>query len=220
MKKSMDVFGEALYAYWKGDKKSKLYLTYENRDSHELKLWAYFRSYKQFTKLEKKLISLCTGKILDVGCGTGYHIPYLMKRGRTEGIDISEKAIQVAKEMGLNNCYVADIFRFSTKKKYDTITLLQNNLGMAETIPKTKKMLMILSNLLSKDGQILLMHRKTKEKYKIIIRHFEWKNKKSQKFRWIHHNARYLSNLCKELGLRADIIYKDRHYNLIRITRK
>ena len=156
---------------------------------------------------------------MDVGCATGYYMPALMKIGTVEGIDISEKAVKTAKEMGLKNCRVGKIFSFHANAKYDTITLLQNNLGMAENLPKSKRMLKILAGLLRKNGQILLIHRKTKEKYRINKIEIQWENKRAR-FMWIYHNARFLSDLCNEAGLNMEIVDKNRNYNLIRMTIK
>jgi len=226
VKNSMEFFGEALYAYWKGDRNSKFYLVYisgekiDELDKYELDLGIYFRNYDQLNNLEKKLISLSHGKILDVGCGTGYYIPELMKRGDTEGIDISEKVIKIAREMGLRNCKLGNIFEFKADKKYDTITLLQNNIGIAETLPKAKRLLKILSNLLSREGQILNILRKYfVNDYIIYERYFEWKNKRSSKFKWITFNVDFLSKLCSEINLKLEIIDENEDFYLIRMSK-
>jgi SAM-dependent methyltransferase len=214
----MELFGEALYAYLSGDK-SKLILI-ESGKEFNLPQRKYFRDYNQLTRLEKKIISLCRGNILDVGCATGYYFPALMKKGTVEGIDISGKAIEAAKETGLKNCKVKNIFKFHTAKKYDTITLFQNNLGMAGSLPKARRLLEILSGLLKKDGQILLVQRKLRQPYHINYFRFKWKGRISQKVRWIYINIAFLSRLCEERGLLLERIDRDRQHHLIRLTRK
>lgn len=157
-KQSMDVFGEALKGYYLGDK-SKFYLKEPSGKLSEHNLKRYFRKTNQFSKLERKLISLSYGDILDVGCGTGNYISLLAKRGKVLGFDISKNVIDVAKMSGCKNCIVADIFTFSEKKKFDTITFLENNLGIGGTINNTKKLLKKLSVLLKDNGQILAISR-------------------------------------------------------------
>lgn len=155
----MDIFGKALWDHYKGDKNEFYFIDLKGKKSpHDLK--RYFRSYKELSRLEKKLISLSYGNIFDVGCATGYYIPSLMKRGKVIGIDISERIIRIAKESGLKNCKVANIFHFKTKNKFDTITLLENNLGMGETLAGARRLLKILSSLLKKNGQILAMSKR------------------------------------------------------------
>ena len=129
MKQSMDFFGNALYEYYKGDR-SPFFIILPTGEKDYGDLSRYFRTYIHLSRLEKKLISLSKGKILDIGCATGYYIPALNKKGNVLGIDISRQAIKVAKENGLTNCKTADIFKFRTNKKFETITLLENNLGI------------------------------------------------------------------------------------------
>jgi len=70
MRKQMDFFGQALLAYSKGERKP-FYLS-DSGNTFEQPWDKYFREYRQFDNLEKKLISLARGNILDVGCGTEF----------------------------------------------------------------------------------------------------------------------------------------------------
>jgi 2-polyprenyl-3-methyl-5-hydroxy-6-metoxy-1,4-benzoquinol methylase len=162
-KQSMDLFGEALKAYYLGDK-SKFYLKEPSGKMSEHSLKRYFRKISQLSKLERKLISLSYGEILDVGCGTGNYMSLLAKRGKVLGFDISQNVIDAAKMSGCKNCIVADIFTFSENKKYDTITFLENNLGIGGTIDKTRKLLRKISILLKDNGQILAISRNLRNK--------------------------------------------------------
>ena len=221
MKKSMDVFGQALLDYSRGDK-DKFFFEDSNGNRYQHPLSKYFRDFKTFTKLEKKIISKTKGEILDLGCGTGNYIPYLNKKGKVLGIDISPNVIEVAKEKyGLRNVKVADIFKFKTSKKFDTIVLLENNLGMAGTLKKTKQLLKILANLLKKDGQILTnAWNVPKRTYYEGELSPVWKEKKGQKFKWISFNAKFLKGLCEEVGLNFEIVDRDRYHYLAKITKK
>ena len=216
----MDIFGKALYEYYSGDR-DKFYFTDLKGKKYPHDLKRYFRSYKQLSRLEKKLISLSYGDILDVGCATGYYIPNLMKQGKVLGIDISKKAIKVAKIKGIKNCKVADIFKFKTKNKFDTITLLENNLGMGESKAGAERLLKILSSLLKKNGQIIAISKKIEngDFFKAEIYPW-WKNKKGPKFKWISFNMNFLSRICDKAGLNLKILGKDKYNYLIRITKK
>jgi 2-polyprenyl-3-methyl-5-hydroxy-6-metoxy-1,4-benzoquinol methylase len=65
------------------------------------------------TKPSKEIVSLIPRlkaegvvEVLDVGCGTGRHSQYLAEQGfNVHGIDISEKAIQIAKA-NMNGCVI------------------------------------------------------------------------------------------------------------------
>jgi len=220
MKKAMDIFGEALSAFWKGDN-SKFYLLDQRDRKSPIDLGRYFRDYKQLSIVEKKLISLSYGDILDVGCATGYYIPFLMKRGKVVAIDISPIVIEIAKERGLNNCHVADISKFKSKRKFDTITLLENGLGMAGRANKVKSFLETLVNLLKKDGQILLISRRIENNdfFEVELRPF-WKGKIGENFKWVHLNVGFITKLCREVKLNLKIIDKDESNYLIKISRQ
>jgi len=220
MKKAMDIFGEAIYSFWKGDK-SKFYLLDQKNEKSLIDFGRYFRNYKQLSRIEKKLISLSYGNILDIGCATGYYVPFLMKNGKVVAIDISSKLIKIAQENGLRNCQVADIFKFKPKRKFDTITLLENGLGMAGKVNRVKDFLKTLVNLLEKDGQILLISRRIENKdfFEVELRPF-WKEKIGAKFKWVHLNISFITKLCREINLNLKIIDKDEFNYLSKITRQ
>ena len=215
------MFGQALLDYSRGDK-DKFFFEDSNGNRHKFPLRKYFRNFKKFTKLEKKIISKARGDILDLGCGTGNYIPYLMKKGKVLGIDISPKVITVAKEKyRLRNVKVADIFKFKTSKKFDTIVLLENNLGMAGTLKKIKQLLKILSRILKKNGQILTNARNLPKKtYCLNELSPIWKGKRGQKFKWISLNVKFLRKLCEEEGLDLEIVDRSRYHYLAKITKK
>jgi len=73
-------------------------------------------SYEKYIKDEKKAtiktlpvfekifsdLRIEGAKVLDVGCGTGLLLSLLVKKNKTFGTDISEKAVKIAKQKGLN----------------------------------------------------------------------------------------------------------------------
>jgi hypothetical protein len=73
MKKSMDLFGEALYDRFNGTHEPFLMDFYGNVAEHHLE--RYFRTVDQLSKIEKRIINECYGDILDVGCGTANYFP-------------------------------------------------------------------------------------------------------------------------------------------------
>jgi SAM-dependent methyltransferase len=218
MRKSMDLFGEALQAYKKGER-AKFCFIVNNKHLSEHDLSRYFRKSAKLSKIENKMVSLCFGKILDVGCGTANYFPKLMKRGDILGIDISPKIIAIAKKNGFN-CVSGDILKFESATKYDTITLFENNIGMAGSVSKTKLLLKRFMSLLSQDGQILLILRNAKDKnYALNKLQPVWKNKKGETFIWIIYNHKYLKKVCSYMGLNAEILMIEDNNYLIRIKR-
>ena len=95
-------------------------------------------------KKRKKLFSQATGKVLDVGCGYGNNIPYLIHATHITGVDFSPvmlaKARETARQSGIpvdlressaesldfpDNSFETVISSLSTCSFYDPITALQ-----------------------------------------------------------------------------------------------
>ena len=225
MRKKMDFFGKALYEYWKGDKTSRLFFIENRKKTFPIEVSRYFRSYEEFSDLEKKSISLARGDILDVGCATGYHVMALKMRGNVDAIDVSEHIIKIANEQGIENCFVADIFKYYPSKKYDTITLFENNIGLAGTISKTKKFIKILAKLLKEDGQILceIVRTRTVDTWCVLITPL-WNEKKGKSFKWLHFSPNFLSKICAKYDLKLEVLEEkeisSNIWCLIRISHK
>lgn len=218
-KESMDLFGEALLAYTNGDR-NIFYLKDEAGKKHTYDLGERFRPFSKLNKSEKKLISLAHGNILYVGCGTGNIVPALEKNGNVFGIDISPKVIEVANKMGYKNCLVADIFSFSPNRKFETIILFGNDLGIGGNIKKTEKLLNILKRILKDHGQILAIIRNyNKGDYKKMDLQPIWKNKSAPIFGWILFNANFLTKLCAKNKLKLKVISGSWKYKVLRITK-
>lgn len=219
MKTSLDIFGEALLEYSRGNRK-KFFFQMVSGEEYEHSLKRYFRTYRQLTKSERKLISLASGKILDVGCATGYYLPTLMKKGQTIGIEISPHAVQVAHERNIRNCLLADIFHFKTNIKFDTITLLENNIGMGGTPARTKILLNILSKLLKPNGQILALSKKVNNaRYRTTKLHPMWNGKTGTTLKWINLEINFLSDLCSKVGMKLTKIESNRYNHLLKIVK-
>jgi SAM-dependent methyltransferase len=217
-------FGVAIYEYTL-DKSLELELIKKDKTKFGIDLDYYFREYNQLSKLEKIAISFAEGDILDVGCATGYYIPALKKQGIVDAIDISDEVIKIANANGIKECHVADIIKYNPGKKYDTITLFENNIGLAGSYLKTKKMFRILKNLLKSNGQIIAIVRHTdyrrkyySSKYKIL-----WRGKINKGFRWFYFNINYLSEFCIKFNLKMEIIDEEedegRQMYLVRLLR-
>ena len=82
--------------------------------------------------------------VLDIGCGTGRFLGYLLekKRGvRVLGLDVAEEAINTARERGIN-CQVADVSSpdFELIESYDYIVIAE----VLEHIPNPETLLLKL----------------------------------------------------------------------------
>ncbi|KKN64316.1 hypothetical protein LCGC14_0492790 [marine sediment metagenome] len=207
MMKTFELFGKAILEYTKNPS-TKLILIKKDKTKFVLDLSFYFRQYLDFSNLEKKALSLAKGEILDVGCATGYYIPILKMNGNVDAIDISEQAIQIAKARGIEECHVADVFKYNPPKKYDTITLFENNIGLGGTFSKTQKLFKILTKFLKKNGKIIAIIRHTDYRKKYYSsKYFPlWKGKYGKKFRWLYFNINYLPKFCRKYQLKLEVL--------------
>ncbi len=68
--------------------------------------------------LERLLSEQKAGKILDLGCGTGFNYETLEKHGEVFNLDIDSRALKSCEEKGITNLYCAD----ATKTPFDDST--------------------------------------------------------------------------------------------------
>lgn len=113
-----------------------------------------FRSYEDMPKIEQVALERCSGKILDIGAGSGIHATYLKDQGHDVScIDISPLSISHLKEDGLD----ARVMNFFDLKdeKYDTLLMLMNGIGIAGTLSNLEHTLLKAKSLLNEGGKIL-----------------------------------------------------------------
>ncbi|GHV72687.1 methyltransferase [Spirochaetia bacterium] len=100
------------------------------------------------------------GRILDIGCGTGYPIAkYFSDNGFiVTGIDISEKLLQEAIDQHIKNAnfYLCDFFNYKPKEKYDGIIAFDSFFHFEKN--KQEKIYKIVSEWMEKGSYILFTH--------------------------------------------------------------
>jgi SAM-dependent methyltransferase len=152
--KKEDPIGQAIEDYLNGDLKAQIQVASDLSDDDIIPAKYLFRAYNEMPALEQKAIAACQGEVLDVGCGAGAHLKVLKENNCTaEGIDISPKAIHYLKQLGLN----ANLENFLDyrEKKYDTILMLMNGLGLAGDLQSLSGFLIHAKSLLKEGGKIL-----------------------------------------------------------------
>ena len=152
---ALEPFGQALLAYWRGDKSTTLIHEFKTGQKKSLPVSVFFRTHSEFFPTENALV-YCRGRILVVGAGTGVHALELEKRGyEVTAIDICRQAVQIMRERGIKEVRQQDFLKFEGKT-YDTILMLGRNIGMCETLKGIKGVLNRCEMLLRSNGQLLL----------------------------------------------------------------
>ena len=157
MKTQTDIFGKALQTYFENPEKQSLTTWTNLTDEDDVPLAYFFRLHDEMPALEKKALALASGKTLDVGCGSGSHSLYLQNQKGLDltALDISEGAIKVAKARGVKQTQCLSIWDFN-EKKFDTILLLMNGMGIGKTTAELPALLKHLKALLTPYGSILV----------------------------------------------------------------
>jgi len=221
-----DLFGSAMLDYQNGLNTEDLITATSISEEDILPISYLFRSYDEMPILEQKALDLCTGKVLDVGCGAGSHSLYLKQKGLTvKSIDISPKAIEVCKRRGLTNVACLDII--NEEEKFDTIILLMNGSGVFRSLSQTPYFLNHLKNLLTAFGQILIDssdisymyedHLDVNELshyYGELDYYITYKGA-SEVFPWMYLDYDNLNAIAKEVGLKCELVLQGEHYDFL-----
>ena len=93
----------------------------------------------QMAPLERTALQLATGRILDVGAGSGCHSLILQAAGKeVEAIDISPLSVEAMRKRGVKQVTQANLFNESFCGSYDTLLMLMNGsgiIGRLENLP-------------------------------------------------------------------------------------
>jgi ubiquinone/menaquinone biosynthesis C-methylase UbiE len=115
------------------------------------------KDYNQETRTLKRIISeykTSRGKtLLDVGCGTGRHLMYLVNDFDCTGLDLHEEMLTVAKKNVPKATFVqANMTNFSLTNKIDVILCMYSAIGLVRTYFNLEKTIKNFSDHLKNGG--------------------------------------------------------------------
>ena len=150
-----DPIGEAILDYAENRKPNDIIVSSELCENDVIPLEVLFRSLKEMPKLELQALELCRGEILDVGAGAGVHCLALQKKGlNVFAIESSQGATKHLKNINIPAENVP-FENFTPDRKFDTILMLMNGIGIAGTLGQLKATLLHAKSLLKPGGQLL-----------------------------------------------------------------
>ncbi|OEJ98972.1 methyltransferase [Flavivirga aquatica] len=229
-----DLFGKALLDYQNGNYTEDIITSTSISDDDVLPLPYLFRDFKDMPKLEQKALKLTKGSVLDVGCGSGVHSFYLQQKGfSVKAIDISNGAINVAKQRGVINAEIKDIL--DETQTFDTILLLMNGTGVFQELSQVSKYLSHLKSLLNPNGQILIDSSDIKYMYEDEDGGFwidtntsfygeldyflSYKGEEELPMKWLYLGFDTLKLACEAVGLNCELVIEGNHFDyLARLT--
>ena len=215
-----DPMGAAIADYFKRHKADRLRVFSSQFDEDEIPVEELFRTEKQMPLLERTALQMATGKILDVGAGSGCHT-----------IDISPLSVEVMKQRGVRSVSQTNLFNEQFADEYDTILMLMNGsgiIGKLENLPDFfRKMKLLLrpggcvlmdsSNLSylfeEEDGSIVI--NLAGDYYGEVDFQMQYKNVKGDSFDWLYIDFQTLSIYAAENGFKAELVKEGTHYDYL-----
>lgn len=189
----------------------------------------FMRSYEEMPDYEKIALSLCEGDILDIGAGAGAHSIFLQKKNKTViALESDPGFAKLLTETLKTEVIHEEFFIFQPKKTFDTILLLMNGLGIAQSTIKLPEMFDKLNLLLTKKGRILveITDYKYSPEYDPATMHnpeitFRLMYNKifSEEFSWLYPDFEMVKEQCERLKLKHRILYQEDETILLEISR-
>lgn len=227
-----DPMGAAIADYFKHHKSDHLRVFSSQFDEDEIPVKELFRAEKQMPLLERTALSMATGKILDVGAGSGCHSLALQEAVKeVHAIDISPLAVEVMKQRGVRNVSQTNLFDERFCEPYDTLLMLMNGSGIIGKLENLPAFFKKMKQLLRPGGCILmdssdLSYLFEEEDGSIVIDlagdyygevdfQMQYKDVKGDSFDWLYIDFQTLSLYATENGFKAELVKEGKHYDYL-----
>ncbi|AMM52025.1 hypothetical protein TH61_13700 [Rufibacter sp. DG15C] len=232
---SADPLGTAILDFWQGNKTAEVQVFSDQADPDVLPVSYLFRSKAEMPEREQEALTMCKGRILDVGAGAGSHALALQQKGESvTALELSEKACEVMQARGIQHVLCGDFFGLAPKP-FDTLLLLMNGVGLAGTLDNLPHFLETCKKWLAPNGQILLessdiLYLYEEEDGSVLVDLngdyygeltyvMQYQEEQTKPFPWLFVDFGLLQQYAEEVGLSAELVRKeeDNHY-LARLT--
>jgi ubiquinone/menaquinone biosynthesis C-methylase UbiE len=117
----------------------------------------YLNEAEQIRKVIEKYKKTSGNGLLDVGCGTGGHFPYLREWYSLEGLDIDDQMLKVARQRHPDiTFHQGDMVNFDLGKQFDVVTCLFSAIGYAMTVPNLQSAIKSLERHTKPGGVVVV----------------------------------------------------------------
>ena len=233
-----DPMGAAIADYLAYGKASKLRVFSSQFDEDEIPGPQLFRSYEQMPEIERVALQRCSGRILDVGAGSGCHSLALQAMEKpVMAIDISPLSVAAMRDRGVKDVRCINLFDPALAERFDTILLLMNGSGIVGKLANFPAFFVRMKQLLTPGGQILmdssdlsylfededgnLDFAPEDDYYGEVDFRMQYKQVKGDPFDWIYIDFCTLSLQAAQAGFQAEKIAEGEHFDyLVRLTLK
>lgn len=228
-----DPMGQAIADYAAhGQARRPLMVTSYMFDDDEMPVATLFRTEASMPRIELEALRRCRGRVLDVGAGAGCHTLALEARGlQVTSIDISPLSTQVRTERGAHDARCADFFADDFGRRFDTVLLLMNGLGMAGTLAGLPALLHRCRELLAEGGRILADSSDLRYVFEDDNGQLQWDDAdgyygevdylmtygtcRGERFDWLYVDFPRLQAIAAACGMRAEMVAEGDHYDYL-----
>lgn len=227
-----DPMGAAIADYYANGKATKLRVFSSMFDEDEIPVKQLFRNFDQMPEAEREALRISTGKILDVGAGSGCHSLALQEMGKeVKAIDISPLSIETMQKRGVKNVALQNFFSQQFTGSFDTILLLMNGSGIVGRIANLPIFFQTIKRLLAPGGCVLMDSSDLRylfededgnldidpedDYYGEVDFRMQYKNIKGDSFDWLYIDFQTLSLHAANNGFKAEMIKEGEHFDYL-----
>lgn len=226
-----DPIGQAIHDYYVNGFAGDVMIETNYTEDEIISPSYFFRTPEEMPGIEQTALSLCKGKILDIGAAAGCHALPLQQQGfEVIALEKSLLSAEVMRKRGIVSVVCDDVYNYHTKG-FDTVLVLMNGTGIGESLKGLKKLLQHLKKLLSKEGSILIdssdisylfmepdgsmwVDLASDRYYGEMEYTVSYKNQQSV-FNWLFVDFMTLKKTARSAGLKCDLIQKGIHFDYI-----
>ena len=227
-----DPMGAAIADYYANGKATKLRVFSSMFDEDEIPVKQLFRCFEEMPATEQESLRLSSGKILDVGAGSGCHSLALQEMGKeVKAIDISPLSVDIMQKRGVKDASLQNFFSEQFTGSFDTILLLMNGSGIVGKISNLPAFFHTLKRLLAPGGCLLMDSSDLRylfededgnleidmedDYYGEVDFRMQYKNIKGDRFDWLYIDFQTLSLHAANNGFKAEKIQEGEHYDYL-----
>lgn len=227
-----DPMGTAIADYHRTGRAGTLRVFSSQFDEDEIPVEQLFRTFTEMPVIEQQALTLATGRILDVGAGSGCHALALQEMGKeVTAIDISELSVEVMQERGVKDARAIDLYDERFTEQYDTILLLMNGSGIIGNIEGMERFFLRMKLLLKPGGCIYMDSSDLKylfeeedgsflidiadNYYGLVDFRMQYKQVKGESFDWLYIDFDTLAYYAEQYGFTAEMVCEGEHYDYL-----
>lgn len=227
-----DPMGAAISDYFNHRRADRLRVFSSQFEEDMIPVKELFRNIQSMPVLERTALQMATGRILDVGAGSGCHALALQEMGKEVcAIDISPLSVEVMKQRGVNNVRLTNLFDETFTETFDSVLMLMNGSGIIGKLSNMPDFFRRMKCILRPGGCIWmdssdLRYLFEEEDGSIVIDlagdyygeidfQMQYKDVKGEPFDWLYVDFQTLSLYAAECGFKAELVKEGKHYDYL-----